>query len=424
MKRTFLSLFLAALTLTAANTFAQKNKCSSAQHLQEAMAKDAGLRARMEATEKQTQRWIAAQKTKRNAASLYTIPVVVHVIYNADSENVSNEQILSQLIVMNNDFRKMNPDTLDSSHAFSDKTADTGIEFCLASIDPSGNPTTGITRTKTSVATWTDELQPSIKSTADGGHDNWDPTKYLNLYVVNLDGTTLGFATFPDELASSPSADGVVIRFEAFGTIGTAGVGTFAANNGGRTATHEVGHWLNLRHIWGDTTCGNDFVDDTEIADQANYNCPAFPHNANSSCGTGANGEMYMNYMDYVDDNCMHMFTKGQAARMQAALNGPRSGLLTSQVCGGPTGVKSILDERSLEVYPNPSNGVVVVNINGASEAKIQVLNVLGQVVKTLDMNNINTMSLNLGEYGSGMYYIRMETANGTITKKVVVRQN
>jgi len=152
--------------------------------------------------------------------------------------------------------------------------------------------------------------------------------------VCDISGGTLGYAQFP---GGSASTDGVVCDYQYFGTNGTA----TAPFNKGRTATHEVGHWLNLRHIWGDdgTGCtGSDQVTDTPNAAGPNYGCPAFP---TVTCSNGPNGDMFMNYMDYTDDACMFMFSSGQVSRMQAlfATGGARASLLTSNGCSTPTPV-------------------------------------------------------------------------------------
>ena len=166
-----------------------------------------------------------------------------------------------------------------------------------------------------------------MKRTANGGDDAWNSTQYLNLWSCNMSGGILGYAQFPGGTAST---DGVVILYSAFGRTGTVS----APYNKGRTATHEVGHWLNLRHIWGDANCGSDLVNDTPTHNTANYGCPTYPHL--STC-TGTPTEMTMNYMDYTDDACMYMFTTGQSTRMTAAINTSRSGLLTSLGCTPPT---------------------------------------------------------------------------------------
>jgi len=199
--------------------------------------------------------------------------------------------------------------------------ADSEVEFFLATEDPNGAPHSGITRRQTSVSSFSDNDR--VKSSATGGTDPWPAERYLNMWVCPLGGGLLGYAQFPGGPAAT---DGVVITYTAFGTNGTAQ----APFHLGRTATHEVGHYLNLYHIWGDdgSGCGGtDEVDDTPNQGGGNTGVPTFPR---ISCNNGPNGDLYVNYMDYVNDPVMVMFTHGQAARMQACLDGPRASLGSS----------------------------------------------------------------------------------------------
>jgi hypothetical protein len=267
-----------------------------------------------------------------------TIPVVVHVIYNTDLENVSDEQVQSQIDALNRDFNNLNTDSLKTDHAFYPLVGNIGIKFELATKDPSGKITTGITRTKTSKTSWIeDDLnKDNMKFSNSGGIENWDPKRYLNIYTVRFDDTVglLGYAYFPEDLANYPETDGVVIDFRCFGTKGTSGIEGFTPYNLGRTVTHEVGHWLGLFHIWGDKVfetdkvCGDDKIADTPPAEGDNTGNPVFPFRPNNKCGSDKNGEMYMNYMDYVHDKSMVMFSKGQVTRMTSAINNFRKELL------------------------------------------------------------------------------------------------
>ena len=244
------------------------------------------------------------------------IPVVVHVVWNTPAQNISDAQIASQIDVLNRDFRRTNPDVSTTPAPFLPLATDARIEFALATTNPSGAPTTGIERRQTSVASFSGN--DAVKSAASGGMDAWPSSNYLNIWVCQLGGGLLGYAQFPGGPAAT---DGVVILQSAFGTSGTAA----APFNLGRTATHEVGHWLNLNHIWGDdgSGCsGTDNVSDTPNQGAANTGVPTFPR---VSCSNGPNGDMFMNYMDYVNDRAMVMFSAGQVARMQACLDGARS---------------------------------------------------------------------------------------------------
>jgi hypothetical protein len=411
------------LTLFPFITNAQSNKCATMQNLNKSIAQNPGLKQRMLENEEATRNWIFknSSSSKLGKGGIITIPTVVHVIMKDTSINITDNQIYSQINVLNKDFRLMNADTLSSQHPFWQFVSDTKIEFCLAKKDPNGNATTGITRTTTNVSEWGDSNSHNIKSTANGGHDNWNPNQYLNIYVVKLEGKTLGFATFPDELSTSPNLDGVVIRYEAFGTEGEAGTGDFKANNGGRTGTHEVGHWLNLRHIWGDTVCGNDFVDDTKPAEGSNFNCVTFPHRANNTCGADSNGEMYMNYMDYVDDSCMNMFTVGQNIRMQACLNGSRAGLLTSSGCSMPTSLNDISFANAVAVFPNPNNGQFTLSVDSKNINSVTatLIDILGATVKEFGIVSTGNSTITLSGVSSGVYYLKVSTPNNTTIKKI-----
>jgi hypothetical protein len=252
------------------------------------------------------------------APKVRTITVVVHVVYKTARENISDAQVKSQIRILNDDFRRKNGDAGKVPDVFKPLHADCNIQFRLATKDVFGQPSSGITRTRTSHASFS--YDDGVKSSLTGGADPWPARRYLNLWVCQLGGGLLGYAQFP---GGPWKTDGVVILHTAFGDRGTA----TAPFDKGRTTTHEVGHWLNLYHIWGDdgTGCkGSDHCPDTPNQASENYGEPVFPH---VSCNNGPNGDLFMDYMDYVDDKAMFMFTAGQATRMNAALNGPRTGL-------------------------------------------------------------------------------------------------
>lgn len=315
-----IQIVLLALVLSFSGLHAQR-VCGSMEHLNNALQNDPTLADRMTQIEEHTKDFV--KNNPHGQRVVVTIPVVVHVVYNTGTQNVSNAQIQTQLDVLNADFRKLNADASSIPAAFQSVAADCEINFCLAQRDPAGNTTTGIQRRQTTVTSFS--TNDAVKYYSQGGLDAWDRNKYLNIWVCNMGGGILGYAQFPGGTAAT---DGVVILYTALGTIGTA----TSPFNKGRTATHEVGHWLNLRHIWGDTNCGSDLVADTPTHNTANYGCPTYPHY--STC-SGQPVEMTMNYMDYSDDACMYMFTAGQKTRMQAVLTtgGARVSLATSNGC-------------------------------------------------------------------------------------------
>ncbi len=276
-----------------------------------------GYRRNLERVERSIQRSVASGVAARAVQRLITIPVVVHVVYRRAVENVSDAQVRSQIDVLNRDFRARNPDRSNAPAVWTSLVADANIAFALATKDPKGRPTSGITRTTTARTSF--PADNSVKRKRGGGAPPWPPSRYLNIWVCNLADGLLGYAQFPGGRART---DGVVVLHSAFGTTGTAS----PPFDRGRTTTHEIGHWLDLRHIWADTLgCGGtDFVADTPNQAGPNFGKPTFPK---VSCNNGPNGDMFVNYMDYVDDEVMVMFTPGQAARMNACLVGPRSGL-------------------------------------------------------------------------------------------------
>lgn len=254
------------------------------------------------------------------------IPVVVHVVWKTPAQNISQAQIDSQIEVLNRDFRKRNPDISAVPGVFAGVAADARLEFALATRDPQGNAHDGVIRVQTTRDSF--DSDDAVKRAASGGSDAWPRDEYLNIWVCQLGAGLLGYAQFPGGPAET---DGVVITHTGFGTTGSAA----PPFNLGRTTTHEIGHWLNLYHIWGDdgTGCsGSDFVDDTPNQGGSNGGKPVFP---TISCNNGPNGDMFMNYMDYVDDDAMMMFTEGQVTRMHACLDGPRSAIGESIPCSG-----------------------------------------------------------------------------------------
>lgn len=271
------------------------------------------------------------------------IPVVVHVLWHDEAQNISDDQIRSQIEVLNADYRARNADLSQVPAPFVSLVVDPQIEFQLAVRDPDGKPTTGITRTRTALQSFQANgadlpllLDRMIKF--DGtGKSPWPTDRYLNIWVCQLANGLLGYAQFP---GGPPSTDGVVILHSAFGTTGTAQ----APFDKGRTTTHEIGHYFNLLHIWGDDAGGcarSDNVTDTPNQAGPNTGTPTYPH---VSCGNAPHGDLFMSFMDYVDDAAMVMFTQGQVARMNATLLGERASLTTSDALHTITRVEVLAD--------------------------------------------------------------------------------
>jgi len=267
--------------------------------------------------ERRTREIVATGCMMREKRLLFRIRVVVHVLYHHSNEQISAAQVRSQIQVLNRDFRLKNGNRRSIPRPWRGLAADAGVEFELASVDPAGQPTKGITYHKTDRQSF--GTGDSIKNPESGGVAPWDTRHYLNIWVAPLTGGLLGYAQFP---GGPEATDGVVISHTAFGLRGT----TVAPFHRGRTATHEIGHYLNLYHLWGDMLdCGGtDHCCDTPTQRSPNYGKPSFP---NISCDNGPHGDMFMNYMDYSDDEVMALFTEAQAARIVATMTGPRASL-------------------------------------------------------------------------------------------------
>ncbi len=281
---------------------------------------------------------------------VYNVPVIMHVIHSSatsigSNENLSNSQLYSQISILNNDFAGIGLNVSNVPTVFSSLVANCEVNFILAQRDLAGNQmaTPGIDRK--SYQSLGLSAPPYVNTYVNSNIKPitiWDPTKYLNIWVLELSSGLLGYATFPplSSLTGIPSpfvgtttTDGVVIGYEFFGNNSAA-----PPYNLGRTATHEVGHWLGLRHIWGDASCGDDFCNDTPTQQGSNGGCPSFP---NVTCSNGPNGDMFMNFMDYCNDNCLYMFTLNQKTRMQTALTSSsmRAGVVSaSNNVGTPIG--------------------------------------------------------------------------------------
>jgi len=342
MKKNLLAAFSLAFVLTASaqnlsnayNSVTTKGSsvpdhrtCGVLDHEAYLETQDPARAAQVQAFEQQVQAWIGSHQNQISTQASINIPVVVHVVYNNATQNISNAQVISQITVLNQDFTATNSDITSVPSAWTSVIGNIDINFCLAQQTPTGGATNGIDRVSTTTTSFS--TNDNVKHTATGGADAWDPSRYFNIWCCNLGGGLLGYGEFPTGTLSQTY--GLVVGYTCFGNTGTA----TAPYNLGRTATHEIGHCFNLRHIWGDdgTACtGSDLVADTPNQSSENYGCPAYPHT--DACSGTAPGVMFMNYMDYTDDACMYMFTNGQKTRMLAVVNtAPYNTLTTSTAC-------------------------------------------------------------------------------------------
>ena len=404
----------------------QSRNCSTMEVLDRLMKEDPDYQERLNQIELQVQDYLKSNPERDNL--IINIPVVVHVVYKTTAQNISTSQIQSQINVLNADFRKLNSDVSGVPQAFAGLATDCQINFCLATRDPNGAVTTGITRTKTTKTSFS--TNDYVKKTSRGGKDPWPASSYLNIWVCNLSGGVLGYAQFP---GGSATTDGVVIGYKYFGTTGAA---TYPFNLG-RTATHEVGHWLNLRHIWGDdgTGCtGSDLVSDTPNQGGYNFGCPSFPK---VSCSNGPNGDLFMNYMDYTDDRCMFMFTTGQSGRMNATISGTRASLLSSSGCAAPIveNQEETNDNISLspdkfvlnQNHPNPFNPTTSISFNlpAAGQVSLKVFDISGKEVAGLVDNYLeagrHSVNFDASALSSGVYYYKLASGNNVSMRKMLL---
>jgi len=310
-----------------------QHKCGAKEYTNYLIKHNPQYAVEKEKVNLETKNWIA-NWNRQKESNIITIPVVVHVLWETNTQNISDAQIFSQIDVLNADYRRTNIDQINTPSVWSNIAADCEIEFCLAATDPNGQPTTGIERIQTSHGPF--GMNSDVHTSSAGGADDWPNDDYLNIWVCDIQSGLLGYASSASNWIGD--GDGLVIGYKYFGTIGT----VQAPYNKGRTATHEIGHWLNLEHTWGDNVCGDDLVSDTPTQEEENYGCPSMPHNANS-CGTNNNnGDMFMNYMDYTNDACMNLFTNGQKTRMIATINQYRSNMINHNLCNSPTDIIEI----------------------------------------------------------------------------------
>lgn len=318
------------------NTTEAERLQANMQHHNELVARNPTYSEQRNAFEANIQQYMAANRGSLESSQMViTCPVVIHCVYGSTAQNISMNQALSQLQVMNEDFGRTNAD----QNTNWPQAANTTIQFCLAQRTPAGLATTGLETRQYGSSSTSWSTNDNVKSYANGGLDAWDPARYLNIWVCNLSGGLLGYGEFP--INSVSNTFGVVIDYTCFGSNYTS-YGTFsgiqAPFDRGRTVTHEFSHCFDLYHIWGDdngSCSGSDYCADTPNQADATTGCYNFPHT--DVCSPNNPGIMFENYMDYSDDICLNIFTNNQKTRMLAVLNSaPYNALQTSNGCTSP----------------------------------------------------------------------------------------
>ena len=416
-------LFLSILCCTSVWTAAQRD-CATNEYWQSQLNSNAALRMRYTQLENRAKMRSTISKKEQGSdvtdVPLITVPVVIHVLYNNEEQNISNAQIQSQLSILNKDFRKLNDDTAGIPAFFAPLAADCKVQFELAKSDPEGHATTGIIRKKTDRLYW--QQDDKMKFSASGGNDAWDSRYYLNIWVCNLTKSLLGDSTFP---GASPEKDGVVIRTDVFGATGN----NSSAYNKGRTTTHEVGHWLNLKHLWGDTDCGSDDVEDTPPQKTFNSGCSSFPGISENGCNPSPGGDMFMNFMDFSDDACLHMFTYGQRKRIHDlfALSGTRETILYSTALDEPWNpspspqqqINTVADSR-LAIFPNPASTKLTLRFNNEkllTPKTYYIYNITGRLVQE-GKNTAGAVPINA--LPEGVYLIKIQHGEQVLMAKFI----
>lgn len=348
-----------------------------------------------------------------------TIPVVIHVVYFSNEQNISLQQIQSQLDALNKDFNGQTTDLQKIPAYFKPLAAGAGVRFELAKKDPQGFSTSGINRIKTTKRYFKDDDQ--VKFTTSSGADAWDASKYLNIWVCDLDLNLMGYASFPGGPANR---DGVVIDYKVFGTAPYVS----GAYNKGRTLVHELGHWLGLKHLWGDYWCGDDGIADTPPQQKGSRGCPS---GEIFSCGTTSHGDMYMNFMDFTDDACMYTFTAGQRAAMRSNFKpGGYMYALTQSDAARSEGIaKAPLPETttepqatpSIRLFPNPVQGKLTLDLKSEVPAytTLQVFNHMGQQIFQQQISQTVT-TISTSQFKPGIYFVQLKGNAGEWREKFV----
>ncbi len=364
----------------------------------------------LQAIENFTNQFIATNRnTIVTESAIIRIPVVIHNLYHFPEERITDAQVAAQLETLNKSFRRLHADTANTPTHFKSLAADIEIEFHLATSDPRKRSTTGINRKYTPIKAWSPD--DKMKIAAETGVDAWDTKSYLNIWVCNLE----DYAGYSSIIGGPIDKDGIVISTAAFG-------------DGFKTIVHEAGHWLNLKHLWGDENCGDDGVADTPKQASYTVGCPT---GLRRTCGNTTTGDMYMNYMDFTSDECVNLFTEGQKARMRAlfANGGIRNSLLSSKGLDVPLIFESPLPDEAPQwlkpnLYPNPATTSMTLDLSYDARwigKTIFIMNLSGQTVMTVVIT-AKVQPINISRLQPGMYFLATKKEDGESIKQKFIK--
>lgn len=405
MKAFTLAIFyivLSALQLTAQNKCfhpvqaGENNNAISAQNLR--------------ALENFTNQFIATNgNTIVTESNIIRIPVVIHNLYHFPEEKITDLQVAAQLDVLNKSFRRRNADSVNTPPHFKSVAADIEIEFHLATSDPRKRSTTGVNRKYSPIKVWGPD--DKMKLASETGADAWDTKSYLNIWVCNLE----SYAGYASVMGGPADKDGIVISTLAFGA-------------GFKTIVHEAGHWLNLKHLWGDDNCGDDGVADTPKQASYTLGCPT---EIRRTCGNTTTGDMYMNYMDFTSDECVNLFTQGQKTRMRAlfASGAVRNSFLSSRGLDVPLIFESPLPDEmptwlKPNLFPNPATNSITLDLSYDSRwvgKAIFIMNLSGQTVMTV-LITAKVQPINISGLQPGMYFLATKKEDGESIKQKFIK--
>ncbi len=392
----------------------QVKRCGTFEYWQKMKQQTPSLAMEEERMNREATKWVNEHRNERITNSVITIPVVVHVLYHTDAENISDAQIQSQIDVLNTDYARLNEDTFLTPVPWKAIAANVGVQFCLAAITPDSVPTNGIERKFTDNTSWAN--YDDMKFASSDGLNVWNRDYYMNIWVGNLGGNFLGVTS---SLAIQPQYDGMCISYKAFGRVGNHLDHRY---NLGRTVTHEAGHWLGLTHTWGDdfgACTGTDGINDTPNQADNTFGCPLFP--VTDVCSPNYPGIMFMDYMDYTDDACMNLFTNDQVLRMHYVLDNNRISIRDNVTsCNG-----AITVSLPLKLYPNPVDQTLSVHtyFNVPATLVFSLKDIFGRewMHETGTLNHYEVIPFNVTTIPSGVYIVSATANNISITEKVVV---